>query len=66
MPNRNSRTETTTTREADMEVAIILTALIGIGFAVNLSVREEKRYKAQMAECRQRLLYQLGRSPREV
>ena len=49
-----------------MEVPIILTALIGIGFAINLSVREEKRYRAQMTECRQRLLYQLGRARRNI
>jgi hypothetical protein len=66
MPNSFSGTDTTTSWEADMEVAIILTSLIGIGFAVNLSVREEKRYRAQMAECRARLLYQLGRSPRNI
>jgi hypothetical protein len=48
-------------REDDMEVVFIILSLAGLALGLKQSAQEEKRYKTQMAECRNRLLYQLDR-----
>ena len=47
-----------------MEVVFIMLSLAGLALVLNMSQREEKKYKAEIAECRARLICQLEKNQR--